>query len=158
MKKVYNLTIGERTAERIKIEIGSAFQLRDELEMNGAIFHMSSDSEVISYCIIKERLTAPSIEQAINRAMHKIKGAYSLVIMSPTKLIAARDENGFHPLCYGQRSDGSYVVASESCALEAVGAAFVRDVLPGEIVVFDANGVTSITDHCGNVAREEYQF
>lgn len=136
----------------------NASELRDELEMNGAIFHMSSDSEVISYCIIKERLTAPSIEQAINRAMHKIKGAYSLVIMSPTKLIAARDENGFHPLCYGQRSDGSYVVASESCALEAVGAAFVRDVLPGEIVVFDANGVTSITDHCGKAPKKTCIF
>jgi amidophosphoribosyltransferase len=92
---------------------------------------MTSDTEVISYIIIKERLRAPSIEQAINQAMYRLKGAYSLVIMSPSKLIAVRDEHGFRPLCYGIRSDGSYVVASESCALAAVGAKLVRDLEPG---------------------------
>lgn len=86
---------------------------------------------MISYIITKERLTAPSIEEAVNRAMNRIKGAYSLVLMSPSKMIAVRDENGFRPLCYGKRVDGSYVIASESCALDAVGAEFIRDLKPG---------------------------
>ncbi len=127
-------------------------ELRAELELQGSIFHTVSDTEVISYIITKERLTAPSIEQAINRAMDKLKGAYSMVIMSPQKLIAVRDENGFRPLCYGKTADGRYIVCSESCALDAVGAQFVRDIRPGEIVVFDKNGVRSITDHCDKVA------
>ena len=127
----------------------NSFELRKELELCGSIFHTTSDTEVISYIITKERLTAPSIEEAVNQAMSRIKGAYSLVIMSPSKLIAVRDENGFRPLCYGKCDDGSYVVASESCALDALGARFVRDIEPGEIVVFDKNGVRSITDHCG---------
>ncbi len=123
-------------------------ELRRELELEGSIFHTTSDTEVISYIITKERLSAPSIEQAVNSAMNRIKGAYSLVVMSPSKLIAVRDENGFRPLCYGKTADGRYIIASESCALDAVGAEFVRDVKPGEIVVFDKNGVRSIEDHC----------
>ena len=123
-------------------------ELRRELELQGSIFHTTSDTEVISYIITKERLTAPSIEQAVNRAMNKLKGAYSLVVMSPSKLIAVRDEHGFRPLCYGKTSDGRYIVASESCALDAVGAQFIRDIKPGEIVVFDKNGVRTIEDHC----------
>lgn len=126
----------------------NSFELRETLELAGSIFHTTSDTEVISYIITKERLEAPSIEEAVNRAMCKIKGAYSMVIMSPSKLIAARDENGFRPLCYGQQEDGTYVVASESCALDSVSAKFIRDVAPGEIVVFDKEGVRSITDHC----------
>ena len=124
-------------------------ELRRELENQGSIFHTTSDTEVISYLITKERLTAPSIEEAINRAMKRIRGAYSLVIMSPSKLIAVRDENGFRPLCYGKTPEGHYIVASESCALDAVGAVFERDLEPGEILVFDKNGVRSIRDHCG---------
>lgn len=124
-------------------------ELRTELEMQGSIFHTTSDTEVISYIITKERLTTDSIEDAVNRAMERLKGAYSLVVMSPSKLVAVRDENGFRPLCYGVTEDGRYVVSSESCALEAVSAKFVRDVEPGEIVVFDKSGVHSITDHCG---------
>ena len=80
--------------------------------------------------------------------MDKLKGAYSLVVMSPSKLIAVRDEHGFRPLCYGKTADGRYIVASESCALDAVGAQFIRDIKPGEIVVFDKNGVRTIEDHC----------
>ncbi len=126
-------------------------ELRHELELQGSIFHTTSDTEVISYIITKERLTAPSIEEAVNRAMDKLKGAYSLVIMSPTKLIAVRDENGFRPLCYGKTSDGRYIVASESCALDSVGAEFIRDIRPGEIVVFGSDGVRSIDAHCNRV-------
>lgn len=126
-------------------------ELRHELELQGSIFHTTSDTEVISYIITKERLTAPSIEEAVNRAMDKLKGAYSLVIMSPTKLIAVRDENGFRPLCYGKTPDGRYIVASESCALDSVGAEFIRDIRPGEIVVFGRDGVRSIDAHCNRV-------
>lgn len=122
--------------------------LRNQLEMEGAIFHTSSAVEIISYIITRERITAPSIEEAVNRAMNSLKGAYSMIVMSPQKLIAARDENGFHPLCFGKRDDGSYVVASETCALDVVGAEFIREVEPGEIIVFSKDGVKSITDHC----------
>ena len=132
----------------------NSMELRRELELKGSIFHTSSDTEVISYMITQARLTAPSIEEAVNRAMEKIKGAYSLVIMSPSKLIAARDENGFRPLCYGQREDGTYVVASETCALESVQAHFIRDLEPGEILVFTQNGVRSIREHCGRAPRK----
>ena len=109
----------------------NSFELREELEMAGSIFHTTSDTEVISYLITKERLAAPSIEEAVNRAMYRLRGAYSLVIMSPSKLIAVRDEKGFRPLCYGRCDDGRYVIASESCALDTVGAHFVRDLEPG---------------------------
>ncbi len=130
----------------------NSFELRTKLEMEGSIFHTTSDTEVISYVITKERLSAPSIEEAVCRSMNKLEGAYSLVIMSPSKLIAVRDEHGFRPLCYGQTEDGRYVVASESCALDAVAAKFIRDLDPGEILVFDRNGVRSIREHCGKAA------
>lgn len=123
-------------------------ELRHELELQGSIFHTTSDTEVISYVITKERLTAPSIEEAVNRAMDRLEGAYSLIVMSPAKLIAVRDKNGFRPLCYGKTPDGRYIVASESCALDAVGAHFIRDIRPGEIVCFTKDGIRSITDHC----------
>ena len=106
----------------------NSFALREELELTGSIFHTTSDTEVISYVITKERLSAPSIEEAVDRAMDKLQGAYSLVVMSATKLMAVRDPRGFRPLCYGQTADGAYIVASESCALDAAGASFIRDV------------------------------
>ena len=123
-------------------------ELRKQLELEGAIFHTSNEVEVIAYMITKARLTVSSTEEAICKAMDWLKGGYSLLVMSPQKLIAARDENGVHPLCYGVRGDGEYVVASESCALSTVGAQFVRELEPGEIVVFSKEGVTSIYDHC----------
>ena len=126
-------------------------ELRHELELEGSIFHTTSDTEVISYIITKERLNAPSIEVAVERAMDRLRGAYSLVIMTPSKLIAVRDENGFRPLCYGKTEDGRYIVASESCALDSVGAAFIRDIRPGEIVIFDRDGVHTIETHCNRV-------
>ena len=127
----------------------NSFELRSELELQGAIFHTTSDTEVISYIITQERIHSRSIQEAVARAMRRIKGAYSLVILSPAKLIAVRDPYGFRPLCFGKKPDGSYAVASESCALDAVGADFIRDVLPGEILVFTKDGVESITDACG---------
>jgi len=136
----------------------NSMELRQELEMQGSIFHTTSDTEVISYVITKERISAPSIESAVNRAMDRIKGAYSLVIMSPSKLIAVRDERGFRPLCYGRTADGGAVVASESCALDALQARFIRDLEPGEIMVFDKNGARSIRDHCGKAERRTCIF
>ncbi len=126
----------------------NAWELREQLELSGAIFHSTNDSEVISYIITKERLKAKSIEQAVEQAMHQIKGAYSMVIMSPTKLIAVRDPNGFHPLCIGKLGDAT-IFASETCALDTIGAEFVRDVKPGEIVIVDKKGMRSIETHCG---------
>ena len=121
--------------------------LRRELELAGSIFHTGSDSEVIAYHIIKQRLVSDSIEQALIRAMDVLEGAYSLVLMSPRKLIGARDPLGFHPLCLGQRGQ-DFLLASESCALDAVGARFVRDIQPGEVVVIDENGLRSYREHC----------
>ena len=125
----------------------NAPQLRRELEYTGAIFQTTIDSEVIAYHIARERLNSKSVEEAVGRAMNKIKGAYSLVIMSPRKLIGARDPFGFRPLCIGKR-DNVYLLASETCALDTVGAAFVRDVRPGEIVTISPEkGIESDMSH-----------
>lgn len=129
--------------------LSNAYELRSELELGGAIFHTTSDTEIIAYIVTQERLKTPSIEDAVCAAMNRLDGAYSLVLMSASKLIAARDPYGFRPLCYGITSDGTYVIASESCALSSVGARFERDVLPGEILVFDDSGIKSNRTHCG---------
>ena len=126
----------------------NASELREKLELEGAIFHSSSDTEVIMYEITRSRLKTASIEEAVSGAMDAIEGAYALVIMSPSKLIGARDPHGFKPLCIGTMGSG-FVLASESCALDAIGATFLRDVEPGEIVIIDETGLRSITDHCG---------
>ena len=128
--------------------LSNAAQLRDELELSGAIFHTTSDTETIAYIVTRERMKCASIEDALSAAMDILDGAYSLVLMSAQKLMCARDPYGFRPLCYGRTPDGVYVVASESCALSAVGAEFVRDVEPGEILVFGKNGVVSRKEHC----------
>lgn len=128
--------------------LSNALELRDKLELSGAIFHTTSDTETIAYMITRERLTAPSIEDAVSHAMNALEGAYSLILMSSAKMIAVRDPYGFRPLCYGKMQDGSYVIASESCALTAVGAKFVRDLLPGEILVFSEQGIESRREHC----------
>ncbi len=125
-------------------------ELREELELEGSIFHSSSDTEVISYLITKQRLKSKSIEDAVAGAVSRLKGAFSLVVMSPGKLIAVRDPHGFKPLCYGKTHEGSYVIASESCALDSVGAELIRDLEPGEIMVFDKNGIRSINTHVGS--------
>ena len=125
----------------------NAEKLRSELELSGAIFHTTSDTETIAYIIIRERLRTNSMEKAVSAAMKVLDGAYSLVLMSPQKLICARDPHGFRPLCYGKTLEGAYVIASESCALSAVGAEFIRDVEPGEIIAFTDDGVTSYREH-----------
>lgn len=129
--------------------LSNAYELRNTLELSGAIFHTTSDTEIIAYIITRERLITGSIEDALSKAMYSLDGAYSLILMSAQKLICARDPHGFRPLCYGQKEDGTYIVASESCALSAVGAKLIRDVEPGEIIVFSKKGVESKTEHCG---------
>ena len=132
----------------------NSHELRSELESKGSIFHTTTDSEVLAYIIVQERLRTGSIEAAVSAAMDQIVGAYSLVISSPTKLIAVRDPNGFRPLCMGKTKDGSVVFASESCALDAVGAKFERDIRPGEMVVVDKTGIKSDTSHCGKAPKK----
>lgn len=122
-------------------------ELREELAYGGAIFQTTIDSEIIAYHIARERVASPTVEEAVARAMKKIKGAYSLVIMSPRKLIGVRDPYGFKPLCIGKR-DHAYILASETCALDTIGAEFVRDVLPGEIVTITKHGMYSDTRMC----------
>lgn len=124
-------------------------ELREELEYTGAIFQTTIDTEVIAYHIARERLTSKTVEEAVTKAMKKLVGAYSLVIMSPRKLIGARDPFGFHPLCIG-RKGSSYILASETAALNAVDAEFVRDVLPGEVVMINRDGIYSDTSLCTN--------
>ena len=138
--------------------LSNAFELRSELEMGGAIFHTTSDTEIIAYTVIQERILCDSIEEAISKAVRKLDGAYSLILMSATKLIAARDKYGMRPLCFGKAPDGAYIAASESCALAAVGAEFIRDVEPGEIVVFDETGVHSMRSDCSHFRRSFCAF
>ena len=121
----------------------NAAELRHDLEYTGAIFQTTIDSEVIAYHIARERLKSSTVEEAVGRACRKIKGAYSLVVMSPRKLVGARDPYGFKPLCIGKR-DNAYILASETCALDTIGAEYVRDVLPGETVtITPENGIVS---------------
>ena len=138
--------------------LSNAYELRSALELGGAIFHGTSDTEIIAYIITQQRLKTPSIEAAVGRAMEQMEGAFSLVMMSSAKLIAARDPWGFRPLCYGVRPDGTYIVASESCALGAVGAKPERDILPGEIVIFDETGVHSNRALCKTQAHRPCIF
>lgn len=132
----------------------NAPELRHELEYTGAIFQTTIDSEVIAYHIARERLNTSTVEAAVGRAMMKIKGAYSLIVMSPRKLIGARDPFGFRPLCIGKR-DNAYILASETCALDTVGAQYIRDVLPGEIVTISPEkGIESDTSMC--ISKEKH--
>ncbi|MFG6383753.1 MAG: amidophosphoribosyltransferase [Lachnospiraceae bacterium] len=125
----------------------NAKELREDLEYTGAIFQTTIDSEVIAYHIARERLKSHTVEEAVRRAASKIKGAFALVVMSPRKLVGARDPFGFKPLCIGKR-DNAYMIASETCALETIGAEFVRDILPGEVVTITPEGIKSDTSLC----------
>ncbi len=138
----------------------NAPELRKELEYTGAIFQTTIDSEVIAYHIARERLVSQTVEGAVKQAAAKLKGAFSLVIMSPRKLIGARDPFGFKPLCIGKR-DNAYILASETCALETIGAEYVRDVLPGEVVTITPEGIASDTSLClpkGQEARCIFEY
>ena len=121
----------------------NANELKRELEDKGAIFHTTTDSEVIAYLIAQKRSTSPSVEEAVKEVMGLIKGGYALLVMSPRKLIAARDPFGLKPLVMGKLDD-AVIFCSETCALEAVGARFIRDIEPGEIVIVENGEVRSI--------------
>lgn len=125
----------------------NAPELREELAYSGAIFQTTIDSEVVAYHIARERVKTKNVESAVLNAMKKIKGAYSLVIMSPRKLIGARDPYGFKPLCIGKR-DNAYIITSETCALETLGAEYIRDIEPGEVVTITKEGIKSDTSMC----------
>lgn len=129
--------------------ITNAKELRDKLEARGAIFHTTSDSEVISYLIAIQRLKSKSIEEAVEKVFPMLQGAFSLLIMSPRKLIAVRDKFGIRPLCMGKLQD-NVIFASESCAFETIGATFERDIRPGEIVIVTEEGIESNTKYCGH--------
>ncbi|WP_027327104.1 amidophosphoribosyltransferase [Helicobacter pametensis] len=136
----------------------NSYELREELELQGSIFHTTSDTEVIAHIITKQRLQTQSIEEAIEKSIPLLKGAYSLLLMSPSKIIALRDPHGFRPLCYGQMQDGTYIIASESTALDAIGATFIREIRAGEIVVFSHEGVKSIETYCNQVPPKICSF
>lgn len=127
----------------------NAAELRKSFELDGAIFRSTSDVEVIAQVITKMRISAPSIQKAVEAAMYRLRGAYSLVIMSARKLIGVRDPHGFRPLSLGKTDDGCYIFASETCAFDTLGASFVRDIDPGEIVTIEDGKITSIRTHCG---------
>ncbi|MCD7817430.1 MAG: amidophosphoribosyltransferase [Lachnospiraceae bacterium] len=128
-------------------------ELRRELELGGSIFQTTIDTEVIAYHIARERVRTGSVEEAVANAMKKLKGAYSLIIMSPRKLIGARDPYGFRPLCIGRR-DNAWILASETCALDTIGAEFVRDVEPGEIVTITPKGISTDRSMCFSKERQ----
>ena len=117
-------------------------EIRTALERGGAIFQSNSHAEVIGYMISTHMISSESIEQAVLKAMEDLKGSYSLVISSPAKLFALRDPHGFKPLCIGKIKN-SYIIASESCAIDSVGGEFIRDINPGEMVVIDEDGFHS---------------
>lgn len=129
--------------------ITNAENLRNALEDDGAIFQSTRDTEVIMHLIARARTTCPSAETSLLEVMDSLEGAYSMILMSPKKLMAARDPRGYRPLCMG-RKGRTVVFASESCALDAMGAEYVRDIEPGELVcVDDKFGVRSFKNFCG---------
>ncbi|MFC1668218.1 amidophosphoribosyltransferase [Chlamydiota bacterium] len=121
--------------------IVNAFSLRNHLEENGALFQTSMDSEIILHLLAHSK--ARSLEENITHALSQLKGSFSLVMLANDVLIGARDPNGFKPLCLG-KLDKSYVLASETCALDLLRASYVREVEPGEIIIIRNNEITSI--------------
>lgn len=135
-------------------------ELHETLEQGGAIFQSNSNAELIAYVVASQRVVTASIEDAVLSAVKLLKGAFSMVLSSPSKLIGVRDPNGFRPLCIGKIGE-SYVLSSESCAFESLGAQFIRDVLPGEVVVIDEDGLHSYKDNCtgkSSVCMFEYVY
>ena len=121
----------------------NAGSLREEIEMTGGVFHSTGGCEIIAYMIVRERINSASIEEAVLKTVKRLRGAYSILAMSPRKIVAARDPNGFRPLSIGML-DGSYIIASETCAIDAVGGKYLRDVAPGEVVVIEDGKLTSL--------------
>ncbi len=120
----------------------NAIKLKNKLEAQGAIFQSSMDSEVIVHLIARSK--KEKFEDAVIEALKQIKGSYSLIIMNEKKLIAVRDPHGFRPLCIG-KLDNAYILSSETCALDLIGAKLIREVEPGEVLIIDENGLNSIS-------------
>ena len=118
----------------------NAQSLKSELEKNGAIFSSTSDSEILAHLI--RRSHNPSFMGKIKEALNTVKGGFAYLMLFEDKLIAALDPNGFRPLSIGKMANGALVVSSETCAFEVIGAEWIRDVYPGELVIFDENGIT----------------
>lgn len=116
----------------------NAVSLRQELEQDGAIFHSNSDTEILMHLIRKSK--QDTLIDRIKESLNTVKGAFAYVMLTPDALIGALDPNGFRPLSIGQMENGAYVLASETCALDVVGAEFVRAVQPGELVIIDDSG------------------
>lgn len=123
-------------------------ELREYLNQGAAIFQSNGDTEIIAYMIASERIHAVSIEEAVQNAVKRLKGAYAIVMMSPSKLIGVRDPMGIRPLCVGKLGN-SYIITSESCVFDSLGGEFIRDVMPGEMIVIDEDGMHSYTENCG---------
>lgn len=122
-------------------------ELKQKLYDDGLVFRATTDSEVIACLVAQKRAHTGSIEEAVKLAAPELVGGYAIIIMSPRKLVAMRDPLGLKPLCIGKTKTG-YVVASESCAFSAVGAEFIRDVKPGEIITISRKGIESDTELC----------
>jgi len=117
-------------------------ELRDELEEKGSIFQTTMDTEVVVHLLVRN--SPKGLEEAITETFSKVRGAYSMLLMTQDQLVAIRDPGGFRPLCLGQLNNGAYIVASETCALDLVEAHYVRDIEPGEILIIDKNGLKSL--------------
>lgn len=129
-------------------------ELKHRLEWDGAIFQTTNDTEIIMHLLARARMKTGRVETALAAVMKELKGSYSLVMMSPQKLIVCRDPKGMRPLCMG-KIENSYVFASETCALDTVRAEYVRDVEPGEIIIIDKDGMRTIRDNCEDAAESK---
>lgn len=118
----------------------NAHSLRKSLEKDGAIFHSNSDTEILMHLIRRSEKT--TLLDKLKEALNQVKGGFAYLLLTEDAMIAALDPNGFRPLAIGQMKNGAYVVASETCALEVIGACFVQDVRPGEVVIIDDSGYT----------------
>ncbi len=130
----------------------NATALRDRMEESGAVFQSTNDSEVMLNLISRYSIVCDDVIEAIKKMMQEVRGSYSLVMLTPELLIGVRDPLGIRPLCIG-KLDNSWVLASESCAFDAIGATFIRDVNPGEIVVIDEHGISSFQTGTGGSSR-----
>ena len=126
----------------------NAEAVKQEQLLRGQAHYTTSDSEVLAYEIISERVKTHAVEEAVFHVLKKMRGGYACIVMSPRKLIGVRDPLGIKPLVLGER-EGAYILASESAAVQAVGGRLIRDVRPGEIVVITADGIRTDTRMCG---------
>lgn len=128
--------------------IMNAEKIKKAQMFRGQAHYTTSDSEVLAYEIISERINCSSVEEAVLRVVGKLKGGFACIIMSPRKLIGFRDPHGIKPLILGKKND-AYILASESAAIQAVGGEIIRDIRPGEIIIISEDSICSREDLCG---------